>query len=884
MKTPLNLAGVLVLMAFSCWAQPFGISNRVANTTLQMPSALPTFGLAVSNAFPSVTFTAPICITSPPGETNRLFVLERAGRVVVITNLAVPNRTVFMDISSRVTTGGEEGLLGIAFHPNYAANRYFYLFYSLSTITVGTSSNRHQRVSRFEISPTNPNQGVVASEVPLITQFDDYSNHNGGDLHFGPDGYLYISFGDEGNQNDAGNNSQRIDKDFFSGIMRIDVDMLSTNLPPNPHPSLMNATNYFVPADNPFVGATQFNGRTLTNAVRTEFWAVGMRNPWRMSFDDVTGTLYVGDVGGDLREEINVVVKGGNYGWAYREGTIAGPKSAQAPAGFASIPPILEYGHGTATNQGNSVTGGVMYRGTRIPPLDGRYVFADYSSGNIWALTPNGTNVVGFEPLLRDTGIVAFGIDPRNGDVLIADQSPSQITRLVYVQTGGTQPPATLAQTGAFSDMANLTPNAGIIEYDVNVPQWADNATLRHWFSIPNVSSRISFRTTNTWIFPNNTIWIQHFELETTNGVPASRQRIETRFLVRDGSGGTYGLTYRWNSATNAVLVPAEGGDDTFAINDSGVLRDQAWHYPSRSECLSCHNATGGRVLGFNTPQLNRTFNYNGVVADQLRSLSNANYFALPPQPQPTNGHLLMALAHPADEQYSLEYRSRSYLMANCVQCHLTGTNGAWDARIYAPVSLVRLINGPLTNSAGDPSNRVVVPGDTEHSMLLTRVSVNGLGKMPPLGTSLVDTQAVSLLTRWIQNELPGYRTFAEWQVAFFGSSNAPQAAATADPDSDGARNMLEYLTGTNPTNSTPDGWGISAQRSGGGIDVTFERIANRFFEIQWSTNLATNNVWRALNVFENRPFAAISNSTWRVPDGTTNDATRFYRARVYEP
>jgi glucose/arabinose dehydrogenase len=880
MKTPLNFAGFL-LFAISAVAQPYGLSNRVANTSLQLPVALPTHAIGISNAFPGVTFFNPICIATPPGENNRLFILERAGRVTVITNLAVPNRTVFMDISSRVTTGGEEGLLGIAFHPNYAVNRYFYLFYSLTTNTTGIL-NRHQRVSRFQTS-SNPNQGDVSSELPLITQHDDYSNHNGGDMHFGNDGYLYISLGDEGNQNDAGNNSQRIDKDFFSSILRIDVDKSPVNVHPKPHPSLMNATNYFIPADNPFVNATNFNGAPInTNALRAEIWATGMRNPWRMHFDRMTDTLYVADVGGSLKEEVNVVVKGGNYGWAYREGTNNGPKAAQAPPGFTSIAPILEYNHGSGPDQGNSITGGVLYRGNRLPAIDGKYVFADYVSGNIWSLTPNGTNIVPFQRLTNDANIVAFGIDPSNGDVLMADIVANQISRLISIQIGGANPPPTLAETGAFSDMTNLTVHPGIVEYDVNVPQWADNANIRRWFSIPATNSRIAFRTTNNWTYPNNTIWIQHFELETTNGVPESRQRVETRFLVGGGSG-MYGITYRWNSPTNAVLVPAEGTNVTFVVNDAGTLREQAWRYPSQRDCMTCHNLTGGRALGFNTMQLNRDFNYNGIVDNQIRALDNANYFG---PPRPTNMHLFISLAHPSDETYSREYRSRSYLHANCVQCHVLGqaTNGLWDARIHRAVSVVNLINGPLNNTRGDANNRVVVPGDTAHSMLLRFLSTAGGGHTQSFSTTLVDTQAVSLVTQWIQNDLPSYRTFAQWQVTHFGSSNAPQAAATADPDSDGARNMLEYLTGTDPNSTTPDGWGISAERTAEGIDIVYQRVANRLFEIQWTTNLNTNAVWRPLNARENRPFAASSTGTWRVPDGTTNSPSRMYRARVYEP
>jgi len=370
-----RLFGLLSLLAASNLLAQL---QRVPNTTLQMPQQLPVFGYTTTNALGTTTFTSPTAVATPPGETNRLFILERAGRVTVVTNLAAPNRTVFMDISSRVSPviSCEEGLLGIAFHPGYATNRYFFLFYSLNTTTTA-GTGRHQRVSRFQTTSTNASVALTNTELPLITQYDEACNHNGGDLHFGADGYLYVSYGDEGNQNDSFNNSQRIDKDFFSGILRIDVDKRATNLPPTSHASLMGVTNYFIPADNPFVGATQLNGTNLnTAALRAEFWAIGLRNPWRFSFD-TDGTLYCGDVGGDIREEVDVILKGKNYGWAIREGTIAGPKSG---ALSNAVSPILDYPHDSTTNGGNCITGGVMYRGNRISQLTGKYVFCDYGS------------------------------------------------------------------------------------------------------------------------------------------------------------------------------------------------------------------------------------------------------------------------------------------------------------------------------------------------------------------------------------------------------------------------------------------------------------------------------------------------------------------------
>src|SRR6185369_6373883 len=304
-------------------------------------------------------------------------IVEQIGRIVVITNLASPTRTVFMDISSRVHFAGEEGMLGLAFHPGYLTNRYFFVDYVTWTNGV-SSSTRQDRLSRFEISPTNPNQGLANSEVILISQPDDFSNHNAGDLHFGTDGYLYVSLGDEGDANDTGANSQRIDKDFFSAMMRLDVDKLPGSLPPTPHPA--SSTNYAIPSDNPFIGATQFNGIPTTGNIRTEFWAVGLRNPWRFSIDYVTGLIYCGDVGQGAREEVDIIAKGGNYGWNYREGYIQRPGSGAPPAGFSSIPPILDYARtpSGATNVGNSITGGVVYRGNRISQLNGAYIFGDY--------------------------------------------------------------------------------------------------------------------------------------------------------------------------------------------------------------------------------------------------------------------------------------------------------------------------------------------------------------------------------------------------------------------------------------------------------------------------------------------------------------------------
>jgi glucose/arabinose dehydrogenase len=861
-------------------AQPYGLTARDANTTLQMPQNPPVYGYTLTNAYTG--FANLIMAASPPNDTNRLFVVERFGRITVITNLALNNfaRPVFLNITNRVATDVERGLLGLEFHPGYASNGWFYVFYCYTNYAQ-SNSGAFNRLSRFQVSATNANVADASSEVILFNQLDEAGNHNAGDIHFGPDGYLYVALGDEGDQLDIHANSQRIDQDFFSGILRLDVDQRATNLPPNPHAALMGQTNYFVPADNPFVGATQFNGSNVNPAsVRSEFWAVGLRNPWRMSFDPPTGTLYCGDVGMVRREEVNVIVKGGNYGWVWREGTLPGPTANQGPAGFTSLPPILEYDRGTGTNQGNCIIGGIVYRGNRISQLTGKYVFSDFVSANVWALTPNGTNVATFERITGAPAISSFAVDPRNGDVLLVSHG-GFIQRLIYNTnlTSGAVLPPTLAETGAFSDAGALTPNAGIVPYEINVPFWSDNARKRRWFSVPDTNQTIGFSREGNWLFPTGTVWIKHFDLELTNGAPASAKRIETRLIVRN-SDGVYGVTYRWgNSLTNAALVPEEGLDESFVINDGGTTRTQVWHYPSRSQCLSCHTAVAGFALGFNTAQMNCDFDYAGTIDNQIRALDHVGYFS----PRPASLHTLRALAHATNAAYSLEYRVRSYLAANCQQCHQPGGTalGLWDARIENSLPLAGLVNGTLLNNLGDPGNRVVAPADPVHSVLLTRISENGALRMPPLASNLLDTNAIGLVTGWI-NSLINYQTFSQWQVAHFGSTNAPLTGAPEDFDGDGSVNLAEYLLGTDPTLASSL-WQIGLTTAAGTAQVRFEQMANRGFEVQFATNLQPPVLWTPLDVPANRPFISSSNFSAVVPDPLT-DGSRFYRVRVFEP
>jgi len=410
------------------------------------------WGYAPSNAFPSLVFSNPVCITFPPGETNRLFVVEKHGRIIVITNLANPTRTVFMGISGRVSVvnnsesgdlNSEEGMLSMAFHPGYATNGYFYVFY------MGQATNRtsglHDILSRFQVSSTNANQGDTNSETQFIVQYDRASNHNGGDLGFGPDGYLYVSVGDEGDEYNTLGNAQHIDRNFFSGFLRLDVDKLPGSLAPNTNAEFAATTNYAIPPDNPFIGATNFDGQTVnSNQVRTEFWAVGLRNPWRWSFDPATGILYCGDVGQDQYEEVDIITRGGNYGWATWEGTNSPPSGVSTngqPMPLNPISPILTYAHTSLPGGvGNCVIGGVVYHGSQLPQLSGSYIFGDYVSGNIWRLNYDGTHATAPVRLFVDAGVCAFGNDPRNGDILYANLKSGNNSIIQRIITTNTVP------------------------------------------------------------------------------------------------------------------------------------------------------------------------------------------------------------------------------------------------------------------------------------------------------------------------------------------------------------------------------------------------------------------------------------------------------------
>lgn len=324
----------------------------------------------------------------------------------------------------------------------------------------------------------------------------------------------------------------------------------------------------------------------------------------------------------------------------------------------------------------------------------------------------------------------------------------------------GTVLPATLSQTGAFTDLARLTPTRGLVPYEPNAALWSDHATKTRWFALNSATSVFGFRRDGSWNLPIGAVWVKHFDLELRRGDPTSARRVETRFLVRspnDADGRVTSYTYRWNDAqTDATLVPVGGATQVFQVTENGVTRPQTWTFPARIDCQACHNSVGGPVLSFNTRQLNRP-GRDGVL-NQIEALAQAGYLDTRNVPAPAT---LPALVDAADTSQPIELRARSYLDVNCAQCHRPGigaagifeflTNvGPLDARASTPLSLAGIVNGRLGTPASDPAHRMLVPGSSAQSQLLARIATRGATRMPPLATSERDQAGESLIAQWI--------------------------------------------------------------------------------------------------------------------------------------
>ncbi|MBY0232258.1 MAG: PQQ-dependent sugar dehydrogenase, partial [Gemmataceae bacterium] len=712
----------------------------------------------VVRAFKNLKFNQPLLLARAP-KGDRLFVGEFAGVLHSFPDRPDAKADVFFDLRKELKTmhlcaGAKsvEALYGLVFHPDFAKNRQCFVCYTLR----GNGRLKDgSRVSRFTVTRADPPRIDPASEEIVLTW--PGGGHNGGDLHFGNDGMLYISTGDGAGPNppDPLNTGQDI-SDLLSSILRIDVDRKD------------KGRNYAVPKDNPFVAH---------KGARPEVWAYGFRNPWRMSFDRKTGDLFVGDVGWELWEMIHRVEKGGNYGWSAMEGPQPVKPGKVGPT--AIVPALIELPHTIAC----SVTGGYVYRGMKFPELRGAYVFGDWETRRLWAARFADGRTKEMPEIARPSvRIVAFGED-KDGELYFLDYDGGTVHTLEKNDGGGRNKdfPTKLTETGLFASAKDNTPAAGVVPFSINSRQWQDGATAEHWIALPGTSS-VTLHAGAGKPVPGLVYWHNfrmHFPKDAVlvRTLSLGGKRVETQLLHFEGADWRP-YAYAWrDDQTDADLVPADGMEKEVPDGKGKRL----WQFHSRSQCMSCHNNQTEYALAFAPEQLNRA---GPDGRNQLVALTEAGIVKRAGgdgKPLPAFDDKSAArerkLADPTDETQPVDRRARAYLHANCGHCHSEHGGGALPLRLLASASdaeMKAIGEKPLRGEFGLADARIIKAGDPWSSTLLFRMAKFGRDRMPHIGSDLPDEAGLRLVERWIK----GMGKRAEAPKA--GLEDARSALATA--------------------------------------------------------------------------------------------------------
>lgn len=733
-------------------ATKYGISQRTEWASSHIhgtPEPPPPY--RTERVFPKLSFKNPTVIASAPG-TDRLFVAEQASKLYSIPN--DPNcehADLFLDLPREIKTldPGESigDCYGLAFHPDFENNRYCYVCYIVNGAGTEPLADG-TRVSRFRVTRTDPPRCDPASEEIVITWLA--GGHNGGCLAFGPDGYLYISTGDATSPNppdglDAGQDMSRL----LSGILRIDVDHRDGD------------RTYSVPPDNPFVSL---------EGARPEKWAYGFRNPWKFSFDRATGELWLGDVGWELWEMVHRVERGGNYGWSVMEGPQ--PVKPGNPRGPTPIQlPAISLPHSEAA----SVTGGYVYRGSKLKELVGAYIFGDWETRRLWAARWDGAKIVSRQDLVEPTlRIVAFGED-RAGELYLVDYDDGTIHQIVPNDTAHRSQgfPKRLSDTGLFQSVAEHRMAQGVLPFSINAEQWSDSTTAERSIGLPGNSAVTMHKSAvpvpgtimqTRLVWPPDAVLAKTVSLELERGRANSRRRVETQVLHYDGKIWR-AYSYRWNpEQTDAELVGADGAEQAFDIRDPeapGGHRRLNYSFAPRASCMRCHNPWAQHTLAFNLAQIDRTHQYDGVKADQVTTLEHIGILALAAtdgtaerdnhvEPVQTAGKLV----DPSNPELDINLRARSYLHVNCSHCHQLGAGGTAeiDLRFDLPLDRTKAVGvRPMQGTFGIHDAQIVAPGDPFRSVLLYRISKLGRGRMPHIGSDWTDPRGIELIHDWIE-------------------------------------------------------------------------------------------------------------------------------------
>jgi uncharacterized repeat protein (TIGR03806 family) len=786
----LSLVVVLELFVVETVAQaaeppvrtPFNVEKRIPWTTSRVAgSPDPPDPYRTEVAFPKIRFESPLAMNVVPG-SNRLAVAERYGKIYTFVNLRdVAYKTLLIDLKHPV--------YAIAFHPDYAKNGQVFVTY---VVDGGKPSPRGTRVSRFTVKDPKTFEADPTTEKVLLEWLS--GGHNGGCLRFGPDGFLYISAGDASGIGDELKTGQDI-RDIPGSILRIDVNRTE------------GKRNYAIPKDNPFV---------KTPGARPEIFSYGHRQLWKFSFTR-DGLMWGGEIGQDLWEMIHILKKGGNYGWSVMEGSHPfRPNRPKGPTPF--VKPIIEHNH----NDFRSITAGYVSYTNRLPELKGAHIYGDYDTGRIWTFRYDGGKVTKHYELTDTTlRVVAFGTD-NAGEVYVVDFVGGQLHRLVKAPPPSKDEPKfprKLSETGLFASTKDHTPAPGLIPYTVNAPLYSDGAAKERFIALPG-DSKIEFDAVvypqpapgapPGWRFPDGTVLVKTFSLELEPGNPKSRRRLETRILhhkkmtgVDDEYGAQVwlGYTYLWNDdQTDAFLLDKKGLDKTYTIKDPralGGVRKQKWHFPSRAECTLCHTMSAKYVLGVNTLQMNKDHDYGHVKMNQLEMLNHLGVFT---KPLPKKAFELPSLVDYRIKSKPLERRARSYLHANCSHCHRKWGGGNAEFQLLASLNLhetgtVNIRPGQGGFKLNDP--RILVPGDPNRSMLLHRMKLPKLGRMPHVASTVLDQEGIALIAAWIrslpQNKsgfIPLFngKNLAGWRGPARSTNGDWKTVAAVSPDSDDNR------------------------------------------------------------------------------------------------
>ena len=706
-----------------------GLDTRPDNQTCIAPDALaaqPT-NIALVPAFPDL---APlgnvVALVQPPADSTYWYAVIQDGVVKRFDNNgSVTQATDFIDITDRVLSGGELGLLGMTFHPQYASNGEIYLSYTANNPTRSV-------ISRFV-----DDNGSWVEEV-ILEVGQPYSNHNGGNIAFGPDGYLYIGLGDGGSGGDPLGNGQHTTS-LLGSMLRIDVD---------------NATPYGIPTDNPFAGNAMCNDPSVGfNADNCpEIYAWGLRNPWRWSFDRDTGDLWLGDVGQNIIEEIDIIELGANYGWNTMEGDQCYGAATCDQTGLTL--PVTVYSH---TNNNRSVVGGYVYRGSD-PQLSvilaDTYLFADTYSSRIWGTTPSSNGYQTQELLIANTQYIYSFAQGNDGELYILDPAfgvttpGANVYKIVSGDTapGDPQPSTLLSETGCVDSTDPTQPASGLIPYDLISPLWSDGASKQRFIALPN-SAHINVETNGDLVFPVGTVLMKSFFL--------NDRIVETRLLMHHVSGWQ-GYSYEWQYDIDGTPIDAQ----LLTTSLTKSIEGQNWYYPSQGECLDCHTNSSNIALGPELQQLNREFTYptTGRTANQVQTLEAIGLFntAL------TDDQKNLRLYALDDDSASYHLRAKSYLHSNCSHCHQPDevNTATIDLRFETPLADMNVCGiTPLRGDLGLTNPLIIDPDGTlanPNSVLIARMETNDTGlRMPPLASEIPHTQAIDVIKQW-QEELAG--------------------------------------------------------------------------------------------------------------------------------